>query len=144
MVCCAHTRKYQDGTTINIEDFSQDLSLDICIIHRSEWDEETEPDQFRIIGGGEEASKPTCTEIPTADTKKVGEVSEETDETKKNEEENDDCVIENPPSSDQTADKTGSKTDEASKKRPRDVDTDALTPPSKKQILTVVEKKRIQ
>eukprot|EP00592_Proboscia_alata_P018982 CAMPEP_0194405836 /NCGR_PEP_ID=MMETSP0176-20130528/4162_1 /TAXON_ID=216777 /ORGANISM="Proboscia alata, Strain PI-D3" /LENGTH=734 /DNA_ID=CAMNT_0039204807 /DNA_START=38 /DNA_END=2242 /DNA_ORIENTATION=+ len=127
----------KDGTTINIEDFSQDLSLDICIIHRSEWDEETEPDQFRIIGGGEEASKPACTEIPTADAKKV---SEETDKTKKNDEEDDDCVIENPPSSNQTVDKTGPNTNEASKKRPRDVGTDALTPPSKKQILTVVEK----
>merc|ERR1712071_424650 len=40
------------GDMVRIEDFSQNLEVDVCVWHREEWDEEKESDGF-VIGGGD-------------------------------------------------------------------------------------------
>jgi len=48
----------KDGTSVTVEDFTQDMEIDIIIQHRGkdEWDEKKEPDLF-IIGGKAPAPK---------------------------------------------------------------------------------------
>mmetsp|Transcript_6806 Transcript_6806/g.10100 ORF Transcript_6806/g.10100 Transcript_6806/m.10100 type:complete len:190 (-) Transcript_6806:58-627(-) len=50
----------KDGTSFTVEDFTQDMEIDIIIQHRNkdEWDEKKEPDLF-IIGGKAPAPKQT-------------------------------------------------------------------------------------
>lgn len=73
----------KDGTIITIEDFTQDLEVDVCINHKSEWekkeadDEVAEEDRF-IIGG----DKPL-----------VGKGEEAKEQSKNDEEENDDDIV---------------------------------------------------
>jgi len=40
----------KDGTAVRIEDFTQDLEVDMLVCHREDWDEEEEPDGF-LLGG---------------------------------------------------------------------------------------------
>jgi ubiquitin-like 1-activating enzyme E1 B len=73
----------KDGTIITIEDFTQDLEVDVCINHKSEWekkeadDEVADEDRF-IIGG----DKPI-----------VGKGEEAKDQPKNDEKENDDDIV---------------------------------------------------
>jgi hypothetical protein len=43
---------HKNGAVIRIEDYSQDLEVDVCIIHKADWDEK-DVDRFTI--GGEAA-----------------------------------------------------------------------------------------
>eukprot|EP00622_Pseudochattonella_farcimen_P001452 FR736149.1.p1 GENE.FR736149.1~~FR736149.1.p1 ORF type:complete len:162 (+),score=17.97 FR736149.1:64-486(+) len=38
----------QDGSIFTVEDFSQDLELEVCVHHRDDFDPLTEPDGFRM------------------------------------------------------------------------------------------------
>lgn len=73
----------KDGTIITIEDFTQDLEVDVCINHKSDWekkdadDEVGLEDQF-IIGG----DKPIA-----------GKCDQENDQLKNDEDENDDGIV---------------------------------------------------
>jgi ubiquitin-like 1-activating enzyme E1 B len=76
----------QNGTVIRIEDFSQDLEVDVCITHRNLWDldeGETDVDDMKFIVGGE-APKAKSVEanggvakMPAAAKEADGEVDDE-------------------------------------------------------------------
>jgi len=54
----------KNGTIVRVEDFSQDLEVDLCIVHNAQLDEKDVPDLF-LIGG----------DVPKATTSSSGELS---------------------------------------------------------------------
>ena len=38
------------GAVLSVDDFGQDLEVDLCVTQREEWDEKTEPDGFLVSG----------------------------------------------------------------------------------------------
>jgi len=42
-----------DGSSFAVEDFTQDMEVEMIVTHRDEWDEKKEPDGFIIVGGND-------------------------------------------------------------------------------------------
>jgi len=71
----------KDGSVIRVDDFSQELEVDLCIVHKADWDEK-DVDHFTIGG-----------EVPMATTDE-NEAAEDESQDEKKEDENDAVVIE--------------------------------------------------
>ena len=71
----------KDGSVIRVDDFSQELEVDLCIVHKADWDEK-DVDHFAIGG-----------EVPMATTDE-NEAAEDESQDEKKEDENDAVVIE--------------------------------------------------
>lgn len=122
----------QNGTTISIEDFSQDLSIIMAINHIEKWDvekdgmngENIEPDDHKFVIGGQ---KPTVV-VPT-DTKPSDAVASAASTEQQNQDDDDDDEIE-------IVDSNDGKTEQNDHKRhieDVDHDDDELKPHAKKR-----------
>lgn len=86
------------GTVVRVEDFTQDLEVDLAFVHKDDWDadeawKEKDAEQRYIVGGDKPVAAPSAAAAPAAADKGGEEKKDEDDKPAAEEDSDDDEII---------------------------------------------------